>query len=192
VDAVLPARDIALLKAPVVLNKVLGGTTAVIDFGCGMGALTRELLNDQATAVLAIDVHTPGIADLAQLAVDTPEVRLALHRGDGIDVLKNRIADASIDSVYVYFPDPWPKARHQKRRVIQPYFLDLVHSVLKPQGTLRIATDIDSYAAHIQSVVSTRQDFRLTHNDFSAVMTSYHERALRLGHTINTFTLTKV
>ena len=192
IDAVLPNRDIALSEYPVVLNLVLGGTRAVIDFGCGMGGLTRELLQHPDTAVLAIDVHTPGIADLAQLAVDNPEVKLALHMGDGIFVLEDFIAPESIDSIYVYFPDPWPKARHQKRRVIQPYFLDIVHQILKPGGTLKIATDIDSYAAHVRTVAATRSDFTFAHNDFEAVMTSYHTRAIRLGHTINTFTLTKI
>lgn len=190
-DAVLPSRDIAQHHHSVDLNILLGGTRAVIDFGCGMGGLTRHLLEDPENAVLAIDVHTPGIADLAQVAVDSPDVRLALHMGDGIHVLEDTVAAESIDCVYVYFPDPWPKVRHQKRRVIQPYFLDLVYRILKENGTLKIATDIDSYAEHVRQVAATRSDFTMTENDFEAVMTTYHARAIRLQHTVTTFTLSK-
>ena len=192
IASVLPTREVTSFAQPVVLNRELGGTRSAIDFGCGLGALSRHLLSDPDCAVLSIDVHTPGIADIASFVAQNPQSRSAFHLGDGIDILEHYLAEESIDDVYVYFPDPWPKPRQHKRRVIQPYFLDMVHRILKPSGALLIATDIDSYADHVRNVAKSRSDFEFTENDFEALKTSYHERALRLGHTIHTFTMRKI
>jgi tRNA (guanine-N7-)-methyltransferase len=179
----LPAGDGALD-----LRQILNSPEVIVDFGCGMGDATLSLL-EVGHSVLALDVHTPGICRIAEVAKDSGFQNLALVHGDGIPVLQERIVHNSIKSFLVLFPDPWPKAKHNKRRLIQPAFLDIVRNLLTPDGQLVIATDDASYAEHITEVIADYKKMKLAPNTFEFPDTGFHRRGLKLGNSVEIFTL---
>ena len=99
----------------------------------------------------------------------------------------------SVDRVHIYFPDPWHKKRHKKRRLIQKEFLSLLAEKMKAKGRIHLATDWEDYAEHIESCISDQQDFLTTEafTDFSRPLTRYEERGLKLGHELYEFYLEK-
>jgi tRNA (guanine-N7-)-methyltransferase len=186
-EHLVPALDVVNLERPLDLRSQLNREYVVIDFGCGMGDHTRNMSQEHPEwGILAMDVHTPGVCDVADIADSNGLGNIALHLGDGIDILRDHLADSSISEVHVLFPDPWPKARHNKRRVIQASFLEMVSRILVPGGHIHIVTDDDNYAEHVQQVLSQNTQLRQVDTGFVTPDTSYHRRAQRLGHTIHT------
>jgi tRNA (guanine-N7-)-methyltransferase len=176
------------LGSPVDLRLHLNRDYIVIDFGCGMGDHTRTMSEHHPDwGILAMDVHTPGVCDVADIAVANGQGNISVHLGDGIDILRDYLADSSINEVHVLFPDPWPKARHNKRRVLQTSFLEMASRILVPGGHLHMVTDDDDYAEHVQEVLVESPQFQRVDTGFVVPDTSYHRRAIRLGHTIHTF-----
>jgi len=138
---------------------------------------------------LGIEVHRPGIGHL-MLRCETEGLRnVRVVCRDALEVLAARIADGSLDEVLLYFPDPWPKKRHHKRRLVQPAFLELVARKLKPGGVLRMATDWQNYAEHM---LATALGCPLLRNDSAGgdyvarpdgrPVTRFERRGQRLGH----------
>lgn len=166
------------------LSQVFKSDELIVDFGCGMGGHTIDLL-EQGKSVLAIDVHTAGICDLAQYADKHQIDRLKLFHGDGVNFLVNNMPEDSISELHIYFPDPWPKARHAKRRLFSADFLKLVHPVIKSGGKILLVTDDDSYAEGAREIVLNQTQYELIELCDPITMTSYHRRAIRLGHNIN-------
>lgn len=154
-----------------------------------MGDATISLL-EAGHSVLALDVHTPGICRIAEFADAGGFEKLALVHGDGIPALQ-QLAHQSIKTFLVLFPDPWPKAKHNKRRLIQKSFLDIVSNLLTDDGQLVIATDDATYAEHIQEVLSDYKELRIGPNTFDFPDTGFHRRGLKLGNSVNIFTLTQ-
>jgi tRNA (guanine-N7-)-methyltransferase len=131
------------------------GRTAplVLEIGSGMGEATAAL----AAAApqidhLAVEVFEPGLAALLMRIADAGLQNLLLLRGDAVDLLREAVPPASLASVRIFFPDPWPKRRHRKRRLVQPRFATLVASRLQPGGSLHLATDWTDYAAQMRTV----------------------------------------
>jgi len=187
---IVPRLDVINLQQPVDLREHLGRDYVVIDFGCGMGDHTRAMSQKHPEwGILAMDVHTPGVCDVADIADSNGLGNIALHLGDGQDILRDHLTAASISEVHVLFPDPWPKARHNKRRVIQPTFLDLVSRILVPGGYLHMVTDDDHYAEHIRDVIANNSQFEQVEFTFEVPDTAYHRRAKRLGHSIHGFSI---
>ena len=185
---VIPKHDVVNLESPLDLRTHLNRQYILIDFGCGMGDHTRSMSQQHPEwGILAMDVHTPGVCDVAAIAESNGQGNIAVHLGDGIDILRDHLADASISEVHLLFPDPWPKARHNKRRVIQASFLEMTSRILVPGGFVHMVTDDDSYAQHIQEILATTTSYKQVSSDFVVPDTAYHRRALRLGHTIHTF-----
>jgi tRNA (guanine-N7-)-methyltransferase len=170
------------------IRERLNAADVVVDFGCGMGDATLALL-DAGHSVLALDVHTPGICRIAEVSHASGYENLALVHGDGLPVLQDRLAANSIKTFLVLFPDPWPKAKHNKRRLIQPAFLDIVRNLLADDGQLVIATDDASYAEHIQEVLAGYTDLQIGPNTFDFPDTGFHRRGLKLGNSVSVFTL---
>jgi tRNA (guanine-N7-)-methyltransferase len=109
--------------------------------------------------VLAVDVHPPGVARMLA-AADARGVRnLWAHIGDAVALLETRIAPRSLHAVHLFFPDPWPKARHLKRRFIRGHTLDLIADRLVDGGRLLVATDHDTYAAHARAELADHRGF---------------------------------
>ena len=192
-STVIPRLDIINQPKPIDLRLSLKRDFVVVDFGCGMGDHTQNILEQHPDwAVLAMDVHTAGICDVAEIIELGEHTNALVHLGDGITVLQDHLVHQSISEVHILFPDPWPKAKHQKRRVIQNELLTIINRLLVPGGIIRIATDHDGYAQHVREIFSHRKDFNLKSDGFEVPDTSYHRRAIRLGHTIHSFSARKI
>jgi tRNA (guanine-N7-)-methyltransferase len=119
----------------------------ILEIGSGMGEATADMAAaDPDRGYLAVDVHTPGVANLLATIEERGLTNLRVALGDALDLVRERLAPDSLDAVHVFFPDPWPKARHHKRRLIQPAHVALLRSRLVPGGTLHCATDDTGYA----------------------------------------------
>lgn len=139
---------------------------------------------------LGIEVHRPGVGHLMLRAesLELRNIRVACR--DAVEVLARQLPDASLDTVLLYFPDPWPKKRHHKRRIVQPAFVALVARKLKPGGRFRLATDWQNYAEQMLAVVG---DCTMLENEFDAgyaprpdsrPLTRFETRGQRLGHEV--------
>lgn len=163
----------------------------VVEIGFGMGEALIAMAKDQPhNNFLGIDVYKPGLGKiLAQIeALNLKNLKIMAH--DAREVLENQIDSESISKVYVLFPDPWPKKKHHKRRLIAPDFLKLSAQKLKHQGTLHIATDWANYAEQIKEVLLASSEFKptlehyTTPHQYQRYPTKFESRGLRLGHQI--------
>ncbi|MEV3853196.1 tRNA (guanosine(46)-N7)-methyltransferase TrmB [Streptomyces sp. NPDC050095] len=135
----------------------------VLEIGFGMGEATAQMAaDDPSTGILAADVHTPGQGNLLNLADRGGLTNVRVANGDAIILLREMLPADSLDGLRVYFPDPWPKARHHKRRLIQPEFLSLVAGPLKPGALVHCATDWEDYAEQMLEVLSAHPDYENT------------------------------
>ncbi|MGB8694751.1 MAG: tRNA (guanosine(46)-N7)-methyltransferase TrmB [Steroidobacteraceae bacterium] len=176
---------------------VLFGRTALrtleIGFGNGEHLLARAVAEPERD-FLGVEVHRSGVGQLlnAAMAAALNNIRVACH--DAIEVLKAQIAVAALDEVQILFPDPWPKERHHKRRLIQPEFVELLAMRLRSGGRLLLATDWAPYAEHMQMVLDACPLFeRLDPGTGDAraatlrALTRFERRGLQLGHTVSDF-----
>jgi tRNA (guanine-N7-)-methyltransferase len=161
-----------------------------IGFGMGHSLLTMALAQPEVDFI-GIEVHQAGVGSLAADLQDQAVNNVRIAPYDAVDVLQQGIVPASLAGIQIFFPDPWPKARHHKRRLIQPDFVRLLVDKLKPGGFLHLATDWEDYAAHMYSVVSC--EARLTNQASTSgfisrpetrPMTKFEKRGLKLGHKI--------
>ncbi|PVU82797.1 tRNA (guanosine(46)-N7)-methyltransferase TrmB [Cellulomonas sp. WB94] len=170
----------------------LFGRTApvVLEIGSGMGEATATMAAaDPDRDYLAVEAHLPGIARLLTLveAAGTTNVRVA--HGDALDLVRRRIPDGSLDAVHIFFPDPWHKTKHHKRRIIQPELVALLRSRLVVGGTLHCATDWEPYAAEMLQVLAADPGLANPFDGFaprpdSRPETKFERRGLDLGHTV--------
>jgi tRNA (guanine-N7-)-methyltransferase len=164
----------------------------VLDIGFGDGeALVTNALNNPAVDYLGIEVHEPGIGHLLLLLEQAAVTNVRVVARDATEVLPQRIDDASFDAVDLFFPDPWPKKRHHKRRLVQPPFVAEIARVLKPGGLLHVATDWADYARHTQEVLAESANLAavaaadLCHNPLALrPPTKFERRGRRLGHDV--------
>ena len=138
---------------------------------------------------LGIEVHRPGVGHLLLRAEELGLANVRAICRDAVEVLQQCVAPGTLDEVLLYFPDPWPKKRHHKRRIVQPDFVSLVASRLRPGGTFRMATDWQPYAAHMLEVASSCEALRNESPDGGFVprpdsrpVTRFERRGHRLGH----------
>ena len=164
----------------------------VLEIGFGNGdTLVKQAAASPDLDFLGIEVHEPGVGHclIAANSAAVSNLRLIVH--DAIDVLEHQVPAASLRRINLYFPDPWPKKRHHKRRIIQPRFLDLCADGLEPGGAIHIATDWANYAEHIDEVFAASEAFRCTERrehdgdrPYERPMTKFERRGLRHGHRI--------
>lgn len=176
---------------PLDLPAVFGNTLPVVlEIGFGMGQSLAQMAGaDPTHNFLGIEVHRPGVGRLMRDADAADLARLRLICDDAVQVLTQRIADGALERIQIFFPDPWPKKRHHKRRLLQPSFAALLARKLRPGGILHLATDWEDYATHMMVVLgatpglinsagsgnfSPRPDYR--------PLTKYEARGQRLGH----------
>ncbi len=165
----------------------------VLEIGFGMGEATaRMAAADPDTGILAVDVHTPGQGNLLGLAERNGLTNVRVANGDAIILLREMLPPASLDGLRVYFPDPWPKPRHHKRRLIQPDFLTLAAPSLKPGAILHCATDWEPYAEQMLEVLTAHPDFENTQPDGGYAPrpdfrphTRFEGQGLRKGHVVH-------
>jgi len=167
--------------APVVLE---------IGFGNGEQILARSIRQPERN-FLGIEVHEPGVGHLLLAAERAAVGNLRVLRQDAVEVLQNQIPDASLDEVQILFPDPWPKKRHHKRRLIQAVFIDLLAQRLRPGGGLHLATDWEPYAEHMREVLAACPAFSDCSTDSvqtamvaERAATRFERRGTRLGHRV--------
>lgn len=162
--------------------------TFEIGFGMGHSTLAMAAAAPDEDFI-GVEVHTPGVGALlsGMLAQELSNIRV--YSCDALEVLRDCVADASLDRVLLLFPDPWHKARHHKRRIVQPAFAELVRQKLKPGGVLHMATDWQPYAEHMLEVLSAAAGYRNLAGSEGYVprpaerpVTKFEKRGERLGH----------
>ncbi|MDA3914421.1 tRNA (guanosine(46)-N7)-methyltransferase TrmB [Oleiagrimonas sp.] len=164
----------------------------ILEIGFGNGeALAYSAASDPGSDYLGIEVHRPGVGRLMNTLATSGTENVRLYRHDAVEVLREEIARETLDQVRVWFPDPWPKKRHQKRRLIQPDFVALVASRVRPGGLLHLATDWAEYAGHMLEVMEAAPRWRNTCGPgvFSdcppwRIETHFERRGRRLGHEV--------
>ncbi|WP_040576891.1 tRNA (guanosine(46)-N7)-methyltransferase TrmB [Methylophaga lonarensis] len=162
----------------------------VLEIGFGNGSSLAEMAAKQTDAdFIGVEVHRPGVGQLLKLIENNQLSNLRVACTDAVELLKTRIADHSLDRVQLYFPDPWHKKRHHKRRIIQPAFVSLLAKKLKPGGHLHMATDWQDYAEQMLEDLSGSKDFVNCASDGTYIprpdyrpLTKFEQRGHRLGH----------
>lgn len=172
----------------------------VFEIGFGNGeTLIQQAHENPDLNFVGIEVHEPGVGHCLLKADEAGVANLKLIMRDALEVLREQVAPGSLQRVNLYFPDPWPKKRHHKRRIVQPDFLELIHSRLAANGTLHIATDWANYAEHIDEVVGQSGlfncDERREHDGdrpLDRPGTKFERRGLKKGHRIVDWRFVKV
>ncbi|MEL0006810.1 MAG: tRNA (guanosine(46)-N7)-methyltransferase TrmB [Halieaceae bacterium] len=163
----------------------------VIEIGFGMGdSLLEMALADSATQFIGIEVHRPGVGRLLGQLLNSDCRNLCVYAEDAVEVLEHCMHPGSIDAVHIFFPDPWHKKRHHKRRLIQPDFVRLVTRLLRPGGYLHLATDWEPYAEHMVEVLDAAPEMRSVGGTLTdplprptyRPLTKFEARGERLGH----------
>jgi tRNA (guanine-N7-)-methyltransferase len=150
-----PAYGVAVDGRPLDLPALFGRVAPVVlEVGPGMGEATAALAAAEPERdVLACELHTPGIGSLLRRVEEAGLTNVRIAEGDAVLVLREMLPPASLDGVRVFFPDPWPKTRHHKRRLVDDEVVHLIASRLRPGGVLHVATDWAPYAAQVRAVL---------------------------------------
>ncbi len=188
-DEDLPRWGIPYSAVLLDLAAVFGRTAPkVLEIGFGMGeTLAATAATHPENDYLGIEVHTPGVGSLLKEIVARGLTNLRIVQHDAVEVLREMIAPDALAAVQIFFPDPWPKKRQHKRRLIQPAFVELLVSRLAVGGTLHVATDWEEYAEQMLEVLSAEPRLENTVAAYaprppSRPQTKFESRGLRLGH----------
>jgi len=191
VEALYPKYGVPYAQALIDARALFGREAPlVVEIGSGMGETTLEIAKaDPATDFLAIEVHAPGVGSLLRGIEAAGLTNLRVIRHDALDVLEHMIADGSLAGIHLFFPDPWPKKRHHKRRLVQPAFAALAARKLAPDGLLHAATDWPDYAEQILAVLSAEPLLENTAAGYAPrperrPRTKFETRGERLGHPV--------
>ena len=188
-----PDYGVDYRAAPLDLDEIFGREAPrVLEIGFGNGdSLVQQAKQHPDLDFLGIEVHEPGIGRclLAAREAGIDNLRVIAH--DAVEVLEHQIDANALDRVNLYFPDPWPKKRHHKRRILQPRFVELLAEKISPDGSLHIATDWQDYAEHIDELLGASDAFRLSERREHAgdrpldrPTTKFERRGLELDHRI--------
>lgn len=159
-----------------------------LEIGFGMGETTAAIAREHPqNDYLAVEVHTPGVGSLLKQIKELGLTNIRVLQRDVVELLQQALTPESLAGVHIFFPDPWPKARHHKRRLIQPAFVDLLCRHLKPGGYIHAATDWQDYAQQILAVFADQSQLVNTAVDYAPrpayrPLTKFEQRGLRLGH----------
>jgi tRNA (guanine-N7-)-methyltransferase len=172
------------------LNALFGRNDSkkILEIGFGMGETTTKIAQTLPDCdFLAAEVHTPGVGALLKLIEESSLTNIRIIQHDVVEVLQNMLADASLDGVHIFFPDPWHKKRHHKRRLIQAEFLKLLCAKLKVGGYLHVATDWQEYAEWVLEVLNAEPQLQNTAVDYAEKpayrpLTKFENRGIKLGH----------
>lgn len=160
----------------------------ILEIGFGMGETTAKIAQTLPDCdFLAVEVHTPGVGSLLKLIEEQALTNIRIVQHDVVEVLQHMLPDASLDGVHIFFPDPWHKKRHHKRRLIQGEFVKLLCTKLKAGGYLHVATDWQEYAEWVLEVLSAESQLENTAKDYAEKpsyrpLTKFENRGIKLGH----------
>ena len=164
--------------------------SCIFEIGFGMGDLLISMaIANPENNYIGIDVHRPGVGNLLKKIEANEIANVRVLCGDAVEVLKNNIANESLDAVYLFFADPWPKKKHHKRRIVQSEFVQLVRTKLKSGGVFHMATDWQDYAEHMIEVMKPAEGFINKGNEDGFFerpdyrpLTKFENRGIKLGH----------
>jgi len=162
----------------------------ILEIGFGMGTSTAEIAKSNLNKnYIAIEVHSPGVGNLLKLIQESDIRNLKIIQHDAVEVLNMMIKNESFDGIHIFFPDPWPKKKHHKRRLIQSNLLKLIAQKIKKSGYLHIATDWEDYALWIIDLLDKEELLQKTSNDFFKKpdyrpLTKYENRGIKLGYKV--------
>ncbi|HAF01333.1 MAG TPA: tRNA (guanosine(46)-N7)-methyltransferase TrmB [Methylophilaceae bacterium] len=160
----------------------------ILEIGFGMGDATAKIAQTLPDSdFLAVEVHTPGVGSLLKLMQENDIQNIRIIQHDAVEVLQHMVPDQSLDGVHIFFPDPWHKKRHHKRRLIQAEFVKLLCSKLKVGAYIHVATDWQEYAEWVLEVLNAEQQLDNTANDYAEKpnyrpLTKFENRGIKLGH----------
>ncbi|OSI17462.1 tRNA (guanosine(46)-N7)-methyltransferase TrmB [Neisseria dentiae] len=189
IDTLWPQFGLDYQTEPVDLNAAFGrNNPKVLEIGFGMGVATVEIAKRlPQTDFLAIDVHGPGVGNILKLIGEENVANIRVMRHDAVEVVENMLADGSLNGIHIFFPDPWHKKRHNKRRLIQTPFVAKLLPKLKAGGYIHLATDWEEYAAQMLEVLSGFDSLQNTAAAYAPTPdyrpeTKFEARGKRLGH----------
>jgi len=188
-----PRFGIDVTDAGMDFSLIFGRTApCILEIGFGMGdSLAETASSHPENNYLGIEVHRPGVGNLLKRLNEQDLQNVRAICFDAVEVLKKNIPDESLDAVCLYFPDPWPKKKHHKRRIIQHDFVQLIRKKLKTGGEFHMATDWQNYAEHMAGVMLSAQGFENIGNEAGYIerpeqrpLTKFEKRGQRLGHEV--------
>ena len=189
IETLGPRFCIPYVKAPLdPAQRFARDAPTILEIGFGMGETTAKIADGMPEKnFLGVEVHTPGVGSLLKLIGEKNLNNLRLIQHDAFEVVTEMIAPASLAGVHVFFPDPWHKARHNKRRLIQPPFVSLLASRIATGGYLHCATDWQDYAEQMLAVLGNEPSLRNTAEGYAPrpdyrPVTKFENRGLKLGH----------
>ena len=184
------------IKTQLDLNQMFADKSQVIlEIGSGMGEATAGIAQaNPQTGYVAVEMHAPGLAALLILINQLELSNVKLIREDATYLLANFIRDNSLDGIHLLFPDPWPKNRQHKRRIVQGEFVELIANKLKPGGFIHIATDWQPYADWIKARFATSTIFKggIVERPSWRVLSKFEGQGLKKGHTVTDFRYERV
>lgn len=188
-DTLGPRFCLPYQKTPLNLDAAFGrAAPTVLEIGFGMGGTTATIAAGMPEKnFLGVEVHTPGVGSLLKLIGEQQLENLRLIQHDAVEVVNHMLAPQSLAGVHIFFPDPWHKARHNKRRLVQPDFVALLASRLAPGAYLHCATDWEDYAHQMLEVLAAEPSLENTASGFAPrpdyrPVTKFENRGLKLGH----------
>ncbi|MBD2857834.1 tRNA (guanosine(46)-N7)-methyltransferase TrmB [Spongiibacter sp. KMU-158] len=186
-----PSKGLELKNGPISMTEVFGrDAPVVLEIGFGMGdSLATMAAAAPEMDFIGIEVHSPGVGRLMHLIDEAGLENLRAYCCDAVEVLEQCIADGALQRVQIYFPDPWHKKKHHKRRLVQPAFVELLRRKLRPGGVTHLATDWENYAEHMMDVMTAAPGFVNQFGEGAFAprpdyrpFTKFEKRGERLGH----------
>ena len=188
-DALMPRYGIPYAIQQIDLDSVFGRQAPkILEIGFGMGESTAAIARAHPeNDYLTLEVHTPGVGSLLKQIEENQLSNIRIIQHDAVEVLRDMLNVNVLDGVHIFFPDPWHKTRHNKRRLIQQPFVAQLVQKLKPEGYIHVATDWQDYAEQVLAVLSAEPLLQNTAVDYAArptyrPLTKFEQRGIRLGH----------
>ena len=188
-ETLLPQYGIPFTENPLDLDQVFGRQAPkILEIGFGMGESTALIAQKHSeNDYLTIEVHTPGVGSLLNQIEALGLTNLRIIQHDAVEVLEHMLPAECLHGIHIFFPDPWPKAKHHKRRLIQPALVVRLCGHLEAGGYIHAATDWEDYALQILQVLSHEPRLINTASDYAPrpeyrPLTKFEQRGLKLGH----------
>jgi tRNA (guanine-N7-)-methyltransferase len=188
-ETLMPQYGISYAAQLLDLDKVFGRSAPkILEIGFGMGESTAAIaLAHPQNDYLTLEVHTPGVGSLLKQIEENHLANIRIIQHDAVEVLRDMLSDNVLDGVHIFFPDPWHKSRHNKRRLIQSPFIAQLVTKLKPGAYLHVATDWQNYAEQVLAVLSAEAQLQNTAKNYAPrpayrPLTKFEQRGIRLGH----------
>jgi tRNA (guanine-N7-)-methyltransferase len=185
-DSLLPAYGVPYSPAPLDLERLFGrAAPKILEIGFGMGEATAAIAQRHPeNDYLGIEVHGPGVGSLLKSIAELHLGNVRIIQHDAVEVLQHMLGPATLDGVHLFFPDPWPKKRHHKRRLIQAPFVELLAARMKPGAILHVCTDWEDYALQMEEVLRATPALEKLPRAAARPETKFERRGHKLGHRV--------